>query len=94
MCIRDSISTSLAPYIVRRIGVGRLLAIGTFLSAAALGVSAASATMWQFLGSVALLGLAAGAVDATLNASPRDGSVRAGSTCCTRRTGWAPPSRR
>jgi len=62
------ISTSLAPYIVRRIGVGRLLAIGTFLSAAALGVSAASATMWQFLGSVALLGLAAGAVDATLNA--------------------------
>jgi len=62
------ISTSLAPYIVRRIGVGRLLTIGTFLSAAALGVSAASATMWQFLGSVALLGLAAGAVDATLNA--------------------------
>lgn len=62
------ISTSLASYVVRRIGVGRLLAIGTFLSAAALGVSAASTTMWEFLGSVVMGGLAAGAVDATLNA--------------------------
>jgi len=61
------ISTSLAPYIVRRIGVGRILAIGTFGSVATLAMSAASTTMWQFLGSVALSGLAAGAVDTTLN---------------------------
>lgn len=62
------ISTTLAPYLVRRVGVGRLLAGGTFLSAAALAVSAASATFWRFLVSVVLLGLSAGAVDATLNA--------------------------
>lgn len=62
------ISTTLAPYLVRRVGVGRLLAGGTSLSAAALAVSAASATFWQFLVSVVLLGLSAGAVDATLNA--------------------------
>lgn len=61
------ISTSLAPYIVRRIGVGRLLAIGTFLSAVTLGLSALCTTMWQFLGAVVLLGFAAGAVDTTLN---------------------------
>ena len=61
------VSTSLAPYIVKRIGVGRLLALGTFLSVASLGVSAMSTTMWQFLGSVVLGGLAAGAVDTTLN---------------------------
>ena len=65
--IAGLISTSLAPYIVRRIGVGRLLAIGTFLSVASLGVSAMSTTMWQFLGGVVLGGLAAGAVDTTLN---------------------------
>jgi fucose permease len=61
------ISTSLAPYLVKRIGVGRILAIGTFGSVAALAMSAASTTMWQFLGSVVLSGLAAGAVDTTLN---------------------------
>ena len=61
------VSTSLAPYIVKRIGVGRLLAIGTFGSVVTLAVSATSTTMWQFLGSVVLSGLAAGAVDTTLN---------------------------
>jgi fucose permease len=61
------ISTTLAPYIVKRIGVGRILAIGTFGSVAALAISAASTTMWQFLGSAVLGGLAAGAVDTTLN---------------------------
>ena len=62
------VSTTMAPYVVTRLGVGRLLAAGTFLSAAALAVSALSATWWQFLVSVVLLGLSAGAVDATLNA--------------------------
>lgn len=62
------ISTSVAGYLVARVGVGRLLAGGTLLATAALGVSAASATFWQFLISVVLLGLASGAVDATLNA--------------------------
>ena len=65
--IAGLVSTSLAPYIVKRIGVGRLLALGTFLSVASLGVSAMSTTMWQFLGGVVLGGLAAGAVDTTLN---------------------------
>ncbi|HEY8663691.1 MAG TPA: MFS transporter, partial [Propionibacteriaceae bacterium] len=65
--IAGLISTSLAPYIVKRIGVGRILAIGTFGSVAALAISAASTNMWQFLGSVVLSGLAAGAVDTTLN---------------------------
>lgn len=62
------IATSLSGYVVSKLGVGRLLAAGTLLSAAALGVSAASVTFWQFLISVGLLGLSAGAVDATLNA--------------------------
>ncbi len=62
------ISTSLSGYVVGRLGVGRLLALGTLLSAAAIGISAASATFWQFLVSVFVLGLSAGAVDATLNA--------------------------
>jgi len=65
--IAGLISTSLAPYIVKRIGVGRILAIGTFGSVAALAISAASTNMWQFLASVVLSGLAAGAVDTTLN---------------------------
>ena len=54
--IAGLISTSLAPYSVKRIGVGRLLALGTFLSVASLGVSAMSTTMWQFLGGVVLGG--------------------------------------
>ena len=61
------LSTTLAPYIVKRIGVGRILAIGTFGSVAALALSAASTTMWQFLGSIVVSGLSAGAVDTTLN---------------------------
>jgi MFS family permease len=61
------ISTSLAPYVVRRIGVGRLLAAGTWLSVVSLAVAAASTSMWAFLGSVVLGGFAAAAVDTTLN---------------------------
>ncbi|MCB0912952.1 MAG: MFS transporter [Propionibacteriaceae bacterium] len=61
------VSTSLAPYILRRFGVGRVLAVGTFGSVAALALSAASTNMWQFLAAVAVSGLAAGAVDTTLN---------------------------
>jgi MFS family permease len=61
------VSTTLAPYLVRRVGVGRLLAAGTFLSAAALGLSAACSSMTQFLGTVVLGGLASGAVDTILN---------------------------
>jgi MFS family permease len=61
------ISTTLAPYLVRRLGVGRILAIGTFGSVAALVLSGTSTNMWQFLASVVVGGLSAGAVDTTLN---------------------------
>ncbi|MHB1009047.1 MAG: MFS transporter [Propionibacteriaceae bacterium] len=61
------VSTTLAPYIARRIGIGRVLSLGTFLTAAALAGSAASTSMWQFLASVAVSGLGAAAVDTTLN---------------------------
>ena len=88
------ISTSLSGYLVVRLGVGRLLAAGTLLSAAALGVSAASATFWQFLLSVFLLGLSAGAVDATLNAYAARAFGPVGSTCCTPPTASEPPSHR
>jgi fucose permease len=62
------VSTSLAASLARRFGVGRVLAVGTILSAIALAGSALSTTWWQFLLSVAALGLASGAIDATLNA--------------------------
>lgn len=62
------ISTALAGRYSARIGMGRLLAGSTLGSAVALLVSAASAGFGQFLVSVALLGLSAGAIDATVNA--------------------------
>lgn len=62
------ISTTQAARMARRIGVGPLLALGTLASGAAVAGSALCATWWQFLVSVAALGLASGAIDATLNA--------------------------
>ena len=62
------VSTIAAPYLAARWGVGRLLAPGTALSAAALAGSALTPTWWGFLVTVALGGLASGAIDATLNA--------------------------
>lgn len=61
------VSTSLAPYLVRRVGVGVVLAGGTFGTVASLALVAASSSMWQFLLGVVVGGLAAGAVDTTLN---------------------------
>lgn len=61
------VSTGLAPYVLRRFGVGRVLAVGTFGSVASLALAATSTAMWQFLASVVVGGLAAGAVDTTLN---------------------------
>lgn len=60
-------STTLAPYLVRRYGVGRVLAVGTFGSVVSLALTVASPTMWLFLASVVVGGLGAGAVDTTLN---------------------------
>ncbi|MDA8438373.1 MAG: MFS transporter [Propionibacterium sp.] len=62
------VSTTTAARVARRLGVGRLLAVGTLASGLALAGSALSVTWWQFLASVAVLGLAAGAIDATINA--------------------------
>jgi MFS family permease len=61
-------STASSGYLLYRIGLGRLLAASSLLSAVALAVSAASPTMGVFLVSVLLLGLSGGAIDATLNA--------------------------
>ncbi len=61
------VSTTLAPYIVRRFGVGRVLAVGTFGSVASLALVVTSPNMWQFLASAVVGGLGAGAVDTTLN---------------------------
>jgi MFS family permease len=61
-------STTSSGYLLNRIGLGRLLAASSLLSAVAPVVSAASPTMGLFLVSVVLVGLSGGAIDATLNA--------------------------
>ncbi|HET7724857.1 MAG TPA: MFS transporter [Propionibacteriaceae bacterium] len=61
------VSTTLAPYLVRRFGVGRILTSGTLGSVASLAICGTSATMWQFLAGVVVGGLSAAAVDTTLN---------------------------
>jgi fucose permease len=62
------VATAFASRLAARFGVGRLLAASTWLSAAALVVSATSPGFTQFLVSVALMGLSGGAIDATINA--------------------------
>jgi len=62
------VATAFASRLAARFGVGRLLAAGTWLSAAALVVSATSPGFTQFLVSVALMGFSGGAIDATINA--------------------------
>ncbi len=62
------ISTTSSSHLLHRIGLGRLLAASSLLSAVALAGSAASPSMGLFLVSVVLLGLSSGAIDATLNA--------------------------
>ena len=62
------VATAFASRPAARFGVGRLLAASTWLSAAALVVSATSPGFTQFLVSVALMGLSGGAIDATINA--------------------------
>lgn len=62
------VATSLAARFTGRFGVGRVLAAGTLLSAVGLTANALSATWWQFLATIAVLGFAGGAIDASLNA--------------------------
>ncbi len=62
------VATAFASRLAARFGVGRLLAASTWLSAAALVVSATSPGFTQFLVSVALMGFSGGAIDATINA--------------------------
>jgi fucose permease len=66
--VASLVSTAVASRMAARFGVGRLLAASTWLSAAALILSATSPDFTRFLISVALLGLSGGAIDATLNA--------------------------
>ena len=66
--LANLVSTAFASRLAGRFGVGKLLAASTWLSAAALVVAATSPGFAQFLVSVSLLGLAGGAIDATLNA--------------------------
>lgn len=61
-------STLTTRHVVARLGIGRLLAISTLLSAAGLGISAASPSMPAFLVGVVVLGLSGGAIDVALNA--------------------------
>ncbi len=62
------VSTMSAARLARRYGVGGVLAAGTLASGAAVAGSALCTAWWQFLVTVAALGLASGAIDATLNA--------------------------
>ncbi|HEY3340238.1 MAG TPA: MFS transporter [Propionicimonas sp.] len=62
------VATAFASRLAARFGVGRMLAASTWLSAAALVVSATSPGFAQFLVSVALMGLSGGVIDATINA--------------------------
>jgi fucose permease len=62
------VSTTSSGCLLYRIGLGRLLAASSLLSAVALAGSATSPAMGLFLVSVVLLGLSGGAIDATLNA--------------------------
>lgn len=62
------VSTLLTRHVVARLGIGRLLAVSTVLSAVGLVISAASPTMAVFLVSVVMLGFSGGAIDVTLNA--------------------------
>lgn len=63
------ISSALATrHVVTRIGIGRLLAASTALSAAGLVISAASPRFEVFLVGVIVLGLSGGAIDVALNA--------------------------
>lgn len=62
------VSTLTTRHVVARLGIGRLLALSTLLSAAGLGISAASPTMPAFLVGVVVLGVSGGAIDVALNA--------------------------
>ncbi len=61
-------STLTTRHVVARIGIGRLLAVSTGLSAAGLVISAASPRLEIFLVGVVVLGLSGGAIDVALNA--------------------------
>ena len=62
------VSTSLSAGLTRRFGVGRVLATGTLVSAFGLAGNGLSQSWWQFLATIAVLGFAEGAIDASLNA--------------------------
>lgn len=61
------ISATLSPRLIRRFGLGRVVALGALVSVIALTGEAFSVAWWQILACVAVSELGAGAVDTSLN---------------------------
>lgn len=61
------VSATLSPRMIRRFGLGHVVALGGFLSVIALTGEALSVSWWQLLVAVAIADLGAGAVDTSLN---------------------------
>lgn len=62
------LSSTVTGFVVDRAGMGRLLAVGTALSAAALAVFGLAPVFWVLIPAIVLLAAGSGAVDAALNA--------------------------
>ncbi len=62
------LSSTVTGFVVERTGMGRLLAVGTALSAAALAIFGLAPAFWVLIPAVVLLAAGFGGVDAALNA--------------------------
>jgi fucose permease len=62
------LSSSVTGFVVGRVGLGRLLAMGTALSAAALVIFGLAPAFWVLIPAIVLLAAGSGGVDAALNA--------------------------
>jgi MFS family permease len=62
------LSSTVTGFVVDRAGMGRLLAVGTALSAAALAIFGLAPAFWVLIPAIVLLAAGSGGVDAALNA--------------------------